>query len=688
MKKISTVVPVYAHWPSLEKNIKSLKKYYSNLDWLDVHYVNDCGPEADELERRIQSSIHDLTYFHPHRIPKHLGFVKTCNRAAFELIDKKSDILLLNSDTEVTEHSIEAMQEVLYSESRIAAVSPRSNNATVWSIPMDARFAAQPQRSYAHWEKLKGQLPEKYLAPTAHGFCMLIKRTVIDKIGLFDEIYSPGYGEENDFTMRARHSGYTCAMANHAFVFHVESKSFGDAKKKALIEKNLYILTQRYPEYNGLIQEYIESTKDPTPNRSKAWHLRDKGIKALMYWHNHGTKSTLRRAYHESTIFPDAPQKIKIWTHELSSTGAPLVLLDVIKEWLAKGLDPKDIAIFYPKGALVHSNVKQSFLDLGVKVTENAAYHTHLSRGDIILLNSSAYIEPFYDDLLTKLENGTVQHLFWYVHEDSEVWVPSLREDNKNIKSRIQELIARDKITMYVPSSGSRNNWKKYANSSKNIHVMPGRVGIKIEENAARSAKDFDSINFITTGTLAPIKGQLSIVHAIDAFYHQHYLKAPRQYRDFKLSIVGLDNNPFNFYSSSTKNTARGLEAHVKLYPRISVDEVYKILRRTNFTITFSIAESFSMSTMEGMAFGHPIIRSESSGRYEQLGGNGWAVDTRKWYELVAAIEEVLNKAKTSNQKLADMSKRSLEIARQNYNQKYKIIKDIDNYLKKTNSNG
>lgn len=261
--RISIVVPVYSDWWSLSKNVKSLVKYASNSEDVLVHYVNDCGPEADDLEEKILQSTGSLTNFYYHRNGKNLGFVKTCNRAAYELVGSQDDVLLLNSDTKVTENFFRIMKTQLYSQDNIGAVTARSNNATIWSVPMTARLANHRTMSYIMHKLIRNELPEKYITPTVHGFCVLIRRSVIKKYKLFDEAYGRGYGEENDFAMRIRQQGWKCAVANKVFIFHYESRSFGSAERTKLIEHNEKFLLKRYPTYRTLIQEYWDSISEP-----------------------------------------------------------------------------------------------------------------------------------------------------------------------------------------------------------------------------------------------------------------------------------------------------------------------------------------------------------------------------------------------------------------------------------------
>ena len=98
---ITVVIPVYGDWPSLRLCINSLKKHLPNQH--QVLLVNDCGPESDYLEGRIKESIKGETNFKYERNNENVGFVKTCNRAVYELDKTNNDILLLNSDTKKTD---------------------------------------------------------------------------------------------------------------------------------------------------------------------------------------------------------------------------------------------------------------------------------------------------------------------------------------------------------------------------------------------------------------------------------------------------------------------------------------------------------------------------------------------------------------------------------------------------------
>lgn len=260
-------MPIYGDLPSLTQCIKSLIQYLDTENH-KVLLVNDVGPDADAIEDAVLKQIKNKPGFKYERNPANLGFIGTCNRAVFELDRTKNDILLLNSDTVVTEGFIDEMHKVLYADYKHGAVCPRSNNATITSMPFlrkDGNVDIEREIPYTNkvYDVVKDMLPDYTLSPVAHGFCMLIKRFLIEDFGLFDPIYGLGYNEENDFCMRINQYGFSSIIANKAMVYHLESKSFTSDKKKQLQEKNHKILISRYPYYEHVVADYLRYGIDP-----------------------------------------------------------------------------------------------------------------------------------------------------------------------------------------------------------------------------------------------------------------------------------------------------------------------------------------------------------------------------------------------------------------------------------------
>jgi GT2 family glycosyltransferase/glycosyltransferase involved in cell wall biosynthesis len=189
---------------------------------------------------------------------RNLGFVGTANRG---MQFGKGDVVLLNSDTIVTSGWLGRLQRCAASDSSIATVTPFSNNAEICSFPVFCRNNPIPEDPELVAAALGAAAMPRYPdIPTAVGFCMLIRRTVIERLGGFDEAFGRGYGEENDFCMRAARAGFRNVLCDDAYVVHAGGKSFTDAKA-SLTRSNIEVLLRRHPDYNLEIARFIE--RDP-----------------------------------------------------------------------------------------------------------------------------------------------------------------------------------------------------------------------------------------------------------------------------------------------------------------------------------------------------------------------------------------------------------------------------------------
>ncbi len=172
------------------------------------------------------------------------------------------DVVLLNSDTLVAGRWTAALREAAYGAPDIGTATPFSNDASILSYP-DIR-AANPVPDRAATARLmalataanKGGAVD---IPTGNGFCWYLRRDCLDQAGpLREDLFAQGYGEENEFCLRARHLGWRHVGATGAYVGHVGGVSFG-AAREALMRRNLDILNRLHPGYDALIQAHVEA---------------------------------------------------------------------------------------------------------------------------------------------------------------------------------------------------------------------------------------------------------------------------------------------------------------------------------------------------------------------------------------------------------------------------------------------
>lgn len=190
-----------------------------------------------------------------HRNNEALGYTKSAN---IGLKMAKSDyVILLNSDTIVTDSWVEKMLTCFEKLPNTGIVSPLSNAASYQSVPetKDAETGDWKINTLRDdmTVDMMGLIVEKaskvrYPAVAAlNGFCFMISRQVIDTIGYLDEENFPkGYGEEVDYCIRATKAGYTLRVVDDTYIFHEKSKSFTHKTRKELGASSKPVLKQKH----------------------------------------------------------------------------------------------------------------------------------------------------------------------------------------------------------------------------------------------------------------------------------------------------------------------------------------------------------------------------------------------------------------------------------------------------------
>jgi GT2 family glycosyltransferase len=195
--------------------------------------------------------------------PQNKGFVATANHG---MRSAETDLVLLNSDTEVTTGWLQSLAACLDSDVSIATATPWSNNGEIVSIPDFCVANPAPRNPDAIASRIKSCGSPLYPdMPTAVGFCMAISLLAIKRVGLFDEdAFGLGYGEENDFCQRAEQAGLRNVLCDDAYVVHHGGASFGPLGLKP-DEKSMQRLLAKHPDYLGKVTEFIKT--DPLAPR-------------------------------------------------------------------------------------------------------------------------------------------------------------------------------------------------------------------------------------------------------------------------------------------------------------------------------------------------------------------------------------------------------------------------------------
>lgn len=255
LERVTIILPVHNAYDDVKRCLEALVR--NTTASAQLLLIDDASTDD-----RIPSLLAEYGNLENVRVltnEENLGFVRTVNRGFSE---SAGDMVLLNSDTEVTPRWLENLRLAAYRDPLTATVTPVSDNAGAFSVPVIGRKNERPE---GLGRDDVGRLVAQNSAfvypqtPTANGFCMYIKREALDDVGPFDaENFPRGYGEENDFCMRARKRGWSHTVDDATFVFHRRQASFGEAKEEMLKEGRA-ALDRLHPDYTQLARSFVSS---------------------------------------------------------------------------------------------------------------------------------------------------------------------------------------------------------------------------------------------------------------------------------------------------------------------------------------------------------------------------------------------------------------------------------------------
>ncbi len=235
-----------------------------------VVVINDASPEP-ELEQAMRR-LAGLGLVELVEHPVNRGFVASVN--AGMALHPHRDVVLLNSDTLVFPGWLGRLAAHLAARPDAGSVTPLSNNATICSYPVTERDnRAGLELDSAALDALAATVNAGTAVdiPTAVGFCMLIRRACLAATGPFDEAtFGRGYGEENDFCMRAAGLGWRHLLAADVFVRHAGEMSFGQAAAP-LKEAAFETIQRLHPDYLRTVTAHCAS--DPARPARRALDL-------------------------------------------------------------------------------------------------------------------------------------------------------------------------------------------------------------------------------------------------------------------------------------------------------------------------------------------------------------------------------------------------------------------------------
>ncbi|WP_066022704.1 MULTISPECIES: glycosyltransferase [Clostridium] len=225
----SIIILTYNNLEYTKQCIESIRKNTKNSEY-EIIVVDNCSNDGTREWLNNQEDIILILN------EENVGFPKGCNQGIE--VASGDNILLLNNDVIVTHNWLDNMIKCLYSSDNIGAVGPVSNSVSYYQ---------QINTNYTNLEELIDFAQGYNVSDVSKwedrlklvGFCMLIKKNVLDEIGLLDEIFSPGNFEDDDLSLRIINAHYRLILCKDTFIHHYGSVSFSqDDKYISLLKTN------------------------------------------------------------------------------------------------------------------------------------------------------------------------------------------------------------------------------------------------------------------------------------------------------------------------------------------------------------------------------------------------------------------------------------------------------------------
>ena len=283
-RKTSIIILTYNNLDKTRDCIESIRKY-TDKDSYEIIVVDNNSTDDTKLFLEEQDDIKVIFN------ESNVGFPMGCN-VGIANAEETYDILLLNNDTIVTKNWLSNLKKCLYSDEKIGAVGAVSNNgANLQEVDF----------TYNNFDEMQNLASKNNISDVKKweekvcliGYCLLIKREVMDQLNGLDEGYTPGYIEDNDLSLNIIKLGYRLMLCHDSFIHHYLGTSFRKDEDKF----NKIILKNR--DYFEKKWNFNVFTFDSTKNNSI--FLADSPNDVLDYNCGIGT-SLLRIKY----LFPNA----------------------------------------------------------------------------------------------------------------------------------------------------------------------------------------------------------------------------------------------------------------------------------------------------------------------------------------------------------------------------------------------
>lgn len=241
MKRVAIVTPTYNKFEEATKLFIETIYKYTDENLFDLIIVDNASSDGTvEYLKEVEKEHKNFKLICN---SENLGYSKGNNIGIKLALESDYEYIgLLNNDILFTPEWLENTLKIFEMDNQLGMVSPRdAGRPKFFKKKITAKNYLENYKDYL----AKFKEPLKYMLEPLFS-CVIIKREVIEKIGLMDENFTPAFWEDQDYCLRALYAGFSLATSNLAFVFHNHSTT-SSAVKAEIYERNKQYFYKKHP---------------------------------------------------------------------------------------------------------------------------------------------------------------------------------------------------------------------------------------------------------------------------------------------------------------------------------------------------------------------------------------------------------------------------------------------------------
>ncbi|MBE9473257.1 MAG: glycosyltransferase [Chloroflexi bacterium] len=509
-----------------------------------------------------------------------------------------------------------------------------------------------------------------YMAVT--GACMMVPRSVFEELGGFDEEYQIGYGDI-DLCLRAGQAGYRIIYTPFATLLHHEGGTRGFSLPPSDVLRASYLMYENVrdgdPYFNpNLSYQYRQPTL-ANPREPK----REERILRIL--HQFGLIDTTALEMNPSPLLTNpvtiqadmAPgKKILIVSHELSLTGAPLILSDLARYLTEQGYA---ITVLSP----IQGQLEKTYQEFGAEVIINPLILRdsrellrYIESCDLLLANTILAWRAIY------AAKALAKPCIWWVHES---------QFGLDYSSQYPYVIGAFQAAdvLGFPTQATADLYAEFTFEEKIEILHSGLDTTKLDPSHHSIANEGNHrrLTLVNVASYEPRKGQDILVKSLDQ------LPADVEVECF---LIG---RKLDWWFSQKLSFMARRRQNLHVLGELPNEKVLAYIQAADVFVLPSRDEALPMTLLEAMYFSKGIIASRSGGITEIIehGENGLIFEIEDYQQLAGYIEELFH----DRDYLEQMGRRGNEkfVADLTFEvQGYKWIGTIERLLQQSKSRG